>query len=59
VLIDRQSGASEALAAAGYKMHAVFTLTELLDLWEAGGVLPTEKAQAVKLWLESPEGGAV
>ena len=59
VLIDRQSGASEALAAAGYKMHAVFTLTELLDLWESGGVLPTEKAQAVKLWLESPEGGAV
>ena len=38
---------------------SAFTLTELLDLWESGGVLPTEKAQAVKLWLESPEGGAV
>ena len=34
VLIDRQSGAAESLAQAGYRLHAVFTLTQLLDYWE-------------------------
>jgi uridine monophosphate synthetase len=34
VLIDRQSGAKEALAGAGYSLHAVLTITELLDHWE-------------------------
>ncbi len=34
VLIDRQSGAKEALAEAGYSMHAVLTITEMLDYWE-------------------------
>jgi uridine monophosphate synthetase len=44
VLIDRQSGASEALAEAGYKLHAVVTLTELLDYWES-----TERISAVQI----------
>jgi uridine monophosphate synthetase len=35
VLIDRQSGAAEALAGQGYRLHSVFTLTELLDYWES------------------------
>jgi uridine monophosphate synthetase len=39
VLIDRQSGAQESLAAAGFRLHAVLTITELLDHWEkTGGV---------------------
>ena len=32
VLIDRQSGRSEALAQAGYRLHAVFTLTPAAGL---------------------------
>ncbi|MBP1692817.1 MAG: putative Orotidine-5-phosphate decarboxylase/orotate phosphoribosyltransferase, partial [Chloroflexi bacterium] len=36
VLIDRQSGAAQALAERGYAFHAAFTLTGLLDIWERG-----------------------
>ena len=35
VLVDRQSGAKESLAQAGYSMHAVLTITQLLDYWES------------------------
>jgi len=34
VLIDRESGAKEALEKHGYQLHALFTLTQLLDYWE-------------------------
>lgn len=34
VLIDRQSGAAEALAEAGFNLHAVVTITQLLDYYE-------------------------
>jgi uridine monophosphate synthetase len=51
VLIDRQSGAGEALAQAGYRMHAVFTLTELLDYWEQTGQVPGEQIMAAREFL--------
>ncbi len=47
VLIDRQSGAAEALAAAGYRLHAVLTLTEMLDHWERTGRVPADQIAAV------------
>jgi uridine monophosphate synthetase len=34
VLIDRQFGAKEALEMAGFQLHAVLTITKLLDYWE-------------------------
>ncbi len=34
VLIDRQSGAAQSLAKAGFSLHAVLTITQLLDHWE-------------------------
>lgn len=37
VLVDRQSGAKESLSQAGYVMHAVLTITQLLDYWEQTG----------------------
>ena len=37
VLVDRQSGAKESLAQAGYSMHAVLTITQMLDYWEENG----------------------
>jgi uridine monophosphate synthetase len=52
VLIDRQSGASQALAQAGLALHAVFTLGELLDGWEANGRLPGEQIAAVRDFLK-------
>jgi uridine monophosphate synthetase len=52
VLIDRQSGAAESLQEAGYDMHAVFTLTQLLDYWESAGKIPAEKIAEVRRFLE-------
>jgi uridine monophosphate synthetase len=37
VLIDRQSGAKEALQAAGFRLLSVLTITQLLDHWEKTG----------------------
>lgn len=39
VLIDRQAGARQALAHAGLRLHAVFTLAQLLDHWEVVGAV--------------------
>jgi uridine monophosphate synthetase len=51
VLIDRESGAREALAASGYRMHALFTLSQLLDHWEATQRLPVEQIASVRAFL--------
>jgi uridine monophosphate synthetase len=48
VLIDRQSGAAESLAQAGYRLHAVFTLAQLLDYWEVNGKVPPEQIAAAR-----------
>jgi uridine monophosphate synthetase len=53
VLIDRESGASEALQAAGIHLHAVFTLSTLLDQWEIRGVLEKDKVEAIREFLRS------
>jgi uridine monophosphate synthetase len=52
VLIDRESGAREALAAEGINMHALFTLSELLDHWESTERLPIEKITDVRSFLK-------
>ncbi|HNZ12916.1 MAG TPA: orotidine-5'-phosphate decarboxylase [Anaerolineaceae bacterium] len=52
VLIDRQSGAREALEKEGYQLHAVLTLTGLLDTWERSGRVPTEQIEAVRQFLK-------
>lgn len=51
VLIDRQSGAKEALAQAGVNLHSVLTLTDLLDYWEATGRIPPEQIAAARTFL--------
>ena len=53
VLIDRQSGAAQALEGAGYRLHAVLTLTGLLDHWEATGRIPAEQIEAVRAFLKA------
>ena len=52
VLIDRQSGARQALEQAGYSLHAVFTITELLDHWEGSGKIAGEYARQARKFLE-------
>ena len=51
VLIDRQSGAREAMAEAGYRLHAVYTLTELLDRWERLRTLSREDLERARRFL--------
>ncbi|PKO15923.1 MAG: orotate phosphoribosyltransferase [Chloroflexi bacterium HGW-Chloroflexi-10] len=54
VLIDRGSGAVEALAAQGYRLHALFTLPELLEIWLGLGLITDEQFQAVREFLALP-----
>ena len=51
VLIDRQSGAKEALEGAGFHLHAVLTITELLDYWEKTGKVEKDKLVATREFL--------
>lgn len=52
VLVDRQSGAKESLALAGYSMHAVLTICQLLDYWEVNGKVEKEKIAATRKFLK-------
>ncbi len=52
VLIDRQSGAKEALAEAGYTLHAALTITQLLDHWEKTGKVERERLIQARLFLQ-------
>lgn len=51
VLVDRQSGAKESLEQAGYSMHAVLTIRQLLDHWEETGKIEKNKIEQTRLFL--------
>lgn len=51
VLIDRCSGAAKALATAGYTLHAVMTLPQMLDHWAQTGLVPAEHIAATRAFL--------
>lgn len=53
VLVDRQSGAKEALAEAGIQLHAVLTISEMLDYWEMAGKVEKEKIAATRGFLKN------
>lgn len=52
VLVDRQSGAKESLEQAGYRLHAVLTITQLLDHWESTGRVEKAKVEATREFLK-------
>ncbi len=52
VLIDRQSGAKEAMAARGVALHAVVTLSQLLDEYERGNLVPAEQIAQAREFLK-------
>ena len=52
VLVDRQSGAKESLEQAGYAMHAVLTISALLEYWENNGKVEKEKITATREFLK-------
>ena len=53
VLIDRQSGAAEALEQNGYQLHAVLQFTDLLQFWRDTKQVPENQIQAVFQFLET------
>lgn len=52
VLVDRQSGAKESLEQAGYSMHAVLTISQLLDYWEENGKVEKDKIEETRKFLK-------
>ena len=52
VLVDRQFGAKESLAQAGYSMHAVLTIGQLLEYWEENGKVEKDKIEATREFLK-------
>lgn len=55
VLIDRQSGAVEDLANAGYALHSVFTLTQLLEYWKTAGLISDGQVEEVRKFITSTQ----
>src|SRR5215216_4842739 len=53
VLLDRQSGAKESLEQAGYSMHAVLTISQLLDHWAMTGRVGKDKIAETRKFLQS------
>ena len=53
VLIDRQSGAKESLAKAGFSLHAVLTISELLDYWEKTDKIGKDKIEETRKFLKA------
>ncbi len=51
VLVDRQSGAKELLAEAGYAFHAVLTIGQLLKYWDENGKVEKDKIEATRMFL--------
>jgi len=53
VLVDRETGGAEQLAAAGYTLHAAVRLGQLLDYWRASGAIDTETYAKVRAYQAS------
>ena len=53
VLVDRQSGARESLAQAGYAMHAVLTISQLLEYWGENRKVEKDKIEETRLFLQN------
>ena len=53
VLVDRQSGAQESLAQAGYVMYAVLTISQLLEYWEENRKVEKDKIEETRNFLKA------
>jgi len=51
VLIDRESGASEDLSKSGYQLHAIFILSELLQIWLSEELVTADQVEKVDKFL--------
>jgi uridine monophosphate synthetase len=55
VLIDRESGAAAALAARGYHLHAVMTLSQMVDHWHQSGRLSDVQAAEIRQFIQQSQ----
>ena len=53
VLIDREQGGAAELAQRGVALHAVFTLSQMLDELVAAGKLEPAKREEVLAWIKA------
>ncbi|NPV77329.1 MAG: orotidine-5'-phosphate decarboxylase [Anaerolineae bacterium] len=51
VLINRQSGAHEALHQAGYRLHSVLSITDLFDYWEKTGQIAQQQIESARSFI--------
>jgi len=58
VLIDRQSGAFEDLAESGYRLHAIFTMSQLLKFWQAATLISDDQVSAVQEFISASRSSA-
>ncbi len=56
VLVDREQGGPEAIAAAGYTLHAAVTISQLLDYWRETGGITQEAYDRVKAYFAATRG---
>ena len=52
VVVDRQMGGVEALAAQGYRVHALLTIQEMLDTLRDRDRLTAERHAFISAWLQ-------
>lgn len=57
VLLDREQGGRKRLIEKGYRLHAVFTMTELLEALSAQGVLDKASMNQVKQYMVQNQAG--
>ena len=53
VLLDREQGGAENLAAAGVRLHSVYRFSDVLEALRAAGKIDTAGYQAVSLYMRS------
>lgn len=52
VLIDREQGGEEELAQKGYKLHSIFKLTQMLDVWREAKIITNKTCDKIKEYLK-------
>ena len=53
VLIDRESGAAQRLSEHNVNLHAVVTLSELLDEWARAQLVDSAHLEETRRWLDA------
>lgn len=51
VLVDREQGGAQAMAEAGYRFAAAYTFTDLLEFYQAEGLMAQEMYDEIRAYL--------